>query len=224
MALNKLLRYISLSVFAFLVQNCAGNYVQEPKQIPEDVWKAYHRKSWEEKIREGAFGLPEHQDRIKHFPTGDNLDCNVRYLAYNYSKKLLSPSANLKAVLDGLELSKLCGITPNVPKRQVYREHEKKVLEIKIKEKYVEYFVDPKAPESLNTVEMLGTKYSPFRDVNSALKACESGRLSTNVHCIIRLREGTHFLESPIQLTPKHSNVVLAGYVFNCFHSFFETC
>ena len=185
---------------------------EELLKVMQERWS---KKSVEEIIQEGAFGLPENQHRLAYIPKKDELDCNIRYLAYNYSKKLLPPSANLKSVADGLQLSSLCGINPKVPKQESYLEHEKHVKEIKKSGDFLEFFVDPLGLRE----ETIGSFSSPFSKVESAVKACEVRRKSVKTPCIIRLRQGVHFVEDTLKLTPKHSNVLLTKCVI-LVHSF----
>lgn len=200
---------LGATLLLILFQICLGNFVHERRAVNLDVLKAvYEKKSVQTKIEEGIFGLPENIERKGQISVGkDELDCNLRYLAYNYSKKLLSPSANIKAVADGLQLSSLCGISPKVPKQEKYWEHEKQILEIKSHRDFLEFFVDAKETNFRGMND--GSKEFPFTKIEEALKACEFKRPNTEVHCIIRLREGIHFLQRTLQLTSKHSNVLI---------------
>lgn len=203
------LKFLFAALLLLLVKSLNCNLVHEPEPKNWELLNAiYERKSIETKIKEGLFGLPENIDRPR--PTSDDkdeVDCNIRYLAYNYSKKILSPSANFKAVADGLQLSSLCGISPKVPKSQDFLEHEKQILKIKSENDYFEYFVDARKDRFRGRKN--GSKRFPFSRIDEATQACELRRHSTDVHCIIRLREGTHFVKDSIKLTEKHSNVLI---------------
>ena len=203
------LELLSVSIFLALLQPCLGVLVEEPKKINLDILKAiYSKKSLQTRIEEGVSGLPENIERIgRHVSAKDELDCSVRYLAYNYSKKILSSSANIKSVADGLQLSSLCGISPKTGKQRVYMEHEKQILRIKAQKEFMEFFVDARRKNLKRTND--GSKKLPFTKIEDALEACETKRHSTEVHCIIRLREGMHFLKKTLQLNHKHSNVLI---------------
>lgn len=197
------------SIFLMLLHSCLAVFVEEPKKINTDILEAiYKKKSVQTKIEEGIFGLPENVERLGHrISAMDELDCNVRYLAYNYSKKILSPSANLKSVANGLQLSSLCGITPKIERQREYLEHEKKILSIKADKKFIEFFVDARKgkPRGRNN----GSFKLPFGKIEQALDACVRMRPNTETHCIIRLREGTHFIKNTLQLRHEHSNVLI---------------
>ena len=203
---------IETTIFLVLIQSCLSAFVEEPKKINLDLLKAiYNRKSLQTKIEEGIFGLPENIGRPElHVSAKDELDCNIRYLAYNYSKKILSPSANLKVVSDGLQLSSLCGITPKIEAQREYLEHEKKVLSIKARNEFLEFFVD--AAKGRRKRRKDGSYRAPFGKIEEALNACVVKRRNTNIHCIIRLRGGVHFLKNTVELTHKHSNVLITRY------------
>ena len=203
---------IATTIFLVLLQSCTSVFVEEPKKIKLDLLQSiYNRKSLQTKIEEGVFGLPENIGRPDlHVSAKDELDCNIRYLAYNYSKKILSPSANLKVVADGLQLSSLCGITPKIDAQREYLEHEKKVLSIKAHNEFLEFFVD--AAKGRTRKRKDGSYRAPFGKIEEALNACVTKRRNTNIHCIIRLRGGVHFIKNTVELTHKHSNVLITRY------------
>ena len=203
---------IGATTFLVLIHSCFSFFVEEPKKISLDILKSvYDRKSLQTKIEEGIFGLPDNIGRPKlHISAKDELDCSVRYLAYNYSKKVLSPSANLKVVADGLQLSSLCGITPKIEAQREYLEHEKKVLSIKARNEFLEFFVD--AAKGRTRRRKDGSYRAPFGKIEEALNACVVKRRNTDIHCIIRLRGGVHFVKDTLELTHKHSNVLITRY------------
>ena len=202
-------KVLSASIFLMLLHSCLAVFVEEPKKINIDVLKAiYKKKSVQTKIEEGIFGLPENIERSGHrISAKDELDCSIRFLAYNYSKKILSPSANLQSVANGLQLSSLCGITPKIERRLDYLEHEKKILHIKAHKKFIEFFVDARKGKLRRRNN--GSFKLPFGKIEEALDACVRMRPNTETHCIIRLREGVHFVKDTLQLTHKHSNVLI---------------
>ena len=207
MAVFKML--IGTPVLLVLIQSCFSVFVDQQKKVNLDLLKAiYRKKNLQTMIEEGIFGRPENIGRPKfHISAKDELDCNIRYLAYNYSKKILSPSANLKVVADGLQLSSLCGITPKFDAQLEYLEHEKKVLSIKAHNEFLEFFVD--AAKGRTRRRKDGSYRAPFGKIEEALNACVTKRRNTNIHCIIRLRGGVHFIKKTVELTHKHSNVLI---------------
>lgn len=224
-AFNRLPGFTFSLLIIVLFQLCSAIEVdREQEKANEELLKVlqerWSKKSVEEIIQEGAFGLPENQHRLAYIPKKDELDCNIRYLAYNYSKKLLSPSANLRSVADGLQLSTLCGINPKVPKQEAYLEHEKHIKEIKKTGDFLEFFVDPQGLHE----ETVGSFSSPFSKIESAVKACEVRRKSVKTPCIIRLRQGMHFVEDTLRLTPKHSHVLLTKCVILLLENYFWSC
>ena len=213
-AFDRLPKFISCLIFIISFQLSSAIQIDEEQEKANEellrvLQEKWNKKNVEEIIQEGAFGLPENQRRLAYLPKKDELDCNIRYLAYNYSKKLLPSSANLRSVADGLQLSSLCGINPTLPKQEPYLEHEKHVKEIKKTGEFLEFFVDPQGLKG----ETVGSLSSPFSKVESAVKACEVRRKSVKIPCIIRLRQGVHFVEDTLRLTPKHSNVLLTKCV-----------
>ena len=195
-------KIITLVVLVIFMQVCTAALVEKPTKINLDILQAiYEKKSQQTKIEQGVFGLPENVVRGHDISAKDELDCNVRYLAYNYSKKILSPSADLSAVANGLQLSSLCGITPKLERQPPYLEHEKKILSIKANKKFIELFVDA----SKGKIK----RRSTFTNIEEALNACVIKRPTVDTHCIIRLRDGMHFIRKPLQLTSKHSNILI---------------
>ncbi len=207
--------FCSAVLFAVIIQFCKPTIIDlEREKANERLLKTfqtkYAKKTPQEIIREGAAGLPEHKSRLAYLPKQDELDCSIRYLAYNYSKTLLNPSANFKAISDGLQLQSLCGITPKLPEKTAYSQHRKTIRQIKSSTKFLEFFVDAKR-DSTSTAN-LGSKSSPFKKIATAIHACQYKRNTIKTHCIIQLREGTHFLEEPLSMTAKHSNILLTKY------------
>ncbi len=203
------------ALLSVIAQVCQPAYIDRHKdkvkeEVLQNLEEKWASKSVQETIKEGAFGLPQHRDRMAYFPKIDELDCSIRYLAYNYSKKLLKPSANFKAISDGLRLESLCGITPEIPEKKTYTEHEKAIHDIKSSKKFFEFFVDANHKSTSKT--NLGSLSSPFRKVATAIHACQYKRNDIEIHCIIQLRGGIHFLEEPLFMYSKHSNILLTRY------------
>eukprot|EP00794_Sanderia_malayensis_P005521 gene5521-6206_t len=209
--------YFAALLFVVILQLSSAVYVDESKEnereeLLKTLKEKWSAKSNEDKIREGVAGLPENRVRLANakMPEKDELDCSIRYLAYNYTKKLLSASANFKAILDGLQLSTLCGITPKLPEKELYSEHKRAIMEIIRTKPYLEFYVDAnrKSTSSMNTGSML----SPFKKIATAINACQYKRRNDKTHCIIQLRGGMHFLDEPITLTPKHNNILITKF------------
>ena len=132
------------------------------------------------------------------------VDCAIKELAWNYSKKLLPERGNLLSVFDALQLHTNCNITRpelNVKTRRSTPsiEHSSSVI-----------FVHPRKGLDKND----GSEMAPVASLIAARNLCRKRRetlTGTNEHCTIFLLEGVHELTETLHFGPQDSETNLVG-------------
>ena len=170
------------------------------------------------KLAEATFGKDEQlrSSNFQHSILKDfqGLDCSIRRLAFNFSVKILPGTANFNSIFDALELATLCGDTFHLEsnKKRTFNGHLGNLNDFrKNRNSVLHYIVDPRHGKDSYS----GVISAPFRSVEAALQKCkvDRGDSVTLTSCVIHLREGTYFLEKPIQLGPDDSNILVTRYL-----------
>ena len=131
------------------------------------------------------------------------VDCAIKELAWNYSKKLLPERGNLLSVFDALQLQTKCNIT--------------RPINIKMKTRRSSPF---NTDSSSHVVFVHRTKGSdgndgrdmtPVASLSAAKNLCRQRRGSTEHICTIFLMEGVHELKETLILGPEDSGTSFVG-------------
>lgn len=130
-------------------------------------------------------------------PFGVETDCAVRGLLLEHAQHIQPQlsSANLGHVFDSLELAGSCNATRPAPAAPAPPPPATPKAAL---------FVDfAKGSDESGT----GVEGSPLKTVAKALQLAASGKADAIV-----LRAGVHFLESTLELTPAHSDLLITSY------------
>ena len=130
------------------------------------------------------------------------LDCAIKELAWNYSKKLLPERGNLLSVFDALQLETKCNIT-----RPQIKVKARRSTPISIDSSSQVVFVHPTKGLDEND----GRETTPVASLLAARNLCRQRRGSTEHICTIFLMEGVHELKETLILGPEDSGTNFVG-------------
>lgn len=130
------------------------------------------------------------------------LDCAIKELAWNYSKKLLPKRGENLAVFDALQLQTKCNLTRPVKTNDIPRETAVDPSSIVV-------FVHPTKGFDHNE----GSANKPLASLFAARNACRRQREGTNkaVSCTVFLMQGIHELNETLRLGPEDSGITFTG-------------
>ena len=126
------------------------------------------------------------------------LDCAIKELAWSYAKKLQPQRGSFKSVFDALQLQK-CNTSLNVEKPSIFHNNMSKFTTVSI-------YCDCTKGSNDNP----GTMEEP---VKTLMKAVEVSRNMVGGTKTIYLREGTCYLDAPIELGAQDSSLTISGYM-----------
>lgn len=134
------------------------------------------------------------------------LDCAIKELAWNYSKKLLPKRGNFLSVFDALQLQTNCNIT----------RPELNVKTIDVKTRRSAPFIDRSSSAvfvhpSKGLDENNGREERPVASLVAARNLCRQYRKLKNDHCTVYLMEGVHELKETLHLGPEDSGTSFVG-------------
>ena len=132
------------------------------------------------------------------------VDCAIKELAWNYSKKLLPERGNLLSVFDALQLQTNCNITR--PKLRP---------ELNVKTRRSTPFIDRSSSVVfVHPIKGLdendGSEIMPVASLIAARNLCRKRRETTE-HCTIFLLEGVHELKETLHFDPQDSETSFVG-------------
>lgn len=142
-------------------------------------------------------------NRFEHAPPGvdQSYDCLMRQLALVYGQQL-QPNRDPSILFDALELDSLCGVSSN--KHQDYNRtaNERLVHVAKSREQSIYVDFAHGSDEASGSIDM------PLKTIREAV---QRGRRSLWTTEVI-LREGFHFLDQTITLTPEDNYLLITNY------------
>ncbi len=154
-----------------------------------------------------SFTTPGYTLKMSSQPVGVNpiVDCSIRKLAWEYSKKLLPQRGSFSEAYDALQLGSLCNVSLSTgktfpPKPFLYQVKKPSGAGS------VALFVDSVNGNDNNP----GTLGKPLKSLGKAVEVYELE--DTGKAGFIYLRGGTYYLSSTIQLGPKDSFLTISGY------------
>ena len=194
---------MNISVMALLVLSLFFHKVVFSKKESEDIFSTKYKLMFEEifgkNYKENIFSKPK--------SVTENLDCEIKKLAYQLAVKLNAgegSSDELLAVFEALQLES-CG-------SKFVNNNKYKPSELKVKEPY-NIFVANVNGEFFST----GKIDAPFRDIQSAINECQ--KLLRSVlpgKCVVNIRGGVYNISSPLLVSS--SNLVLTNYKNEVVH------
>ena len=141
----------------------------------------------------------------------DKLDCAMRNLFFRAAKTAVPWRKDMSDIFEALEIDSRCqNYTSDVRIGRKTRENTSKhKLKRSYEGNFTTFYVCPNhGNDSLNS----GNQSHPFLSLHRAIKETEvevTSKSYPNKKRVIILREGIHYLESTIVLTPNHSNLLI---------------
>ncbi len=144
--------------------------------------------------------------KVSSQPVGVNpvVDCSIRELAWEYSRKLLPQRGSFPEAYDALQLGTLCNVSLSSGRTFPIKPFLHQAREASMNS--VELYVDSTHGNDNNP----GTLEKPLKSLGMAVELY--GFEASGKPGIIYLRSGTYFLSSTITLGPKYSYLTISGY------------
>jgi hypothetical protein len=126
-------------------------------------------------------------------------DCAVRQLAYDYARQVRPDKESFVTAFDALQLD-TCNVSR--PSQKTWCAPP---WGITVDATTPEYFVSAERGDDAAS----GTIETPFATPHRGLNACRAAKSSS---CMVTLRRGTYYLDSPLLIGPDNSGLTLRSY------------